>query len=1089
MHNKLFVNDPNWYRAFTLKERLAALPSTNEVLSKGASVDENVERKIKQWASQEPFNKNGYFKQRLANDGIEESTLRYLLNEPMEVMQERLEFPDWLSDIFDAYENPYPPVFLPEQPESPHLQQVGGFSNLVMPLINRAGARLRDGIEQLLHTFPLAPFELETAVSIFLKPLPQLLISILHRTLILELNVARLEDKLHGSNAEERYQDFLSQLLEPKFALKLLQEYPIIARQTTIILNNWVTFNFEFLNHLCTDWSTICNEFSLDQKPGNLVNVKGNAGDRHRNGRSVLITEFSSGFRLVYKPRSLAIEKQFQHLLSWLNSHNAISFQTINIIDRGSYGWGEYINNKPCQTPQEVTRFYERQGGYLALLYALEATDFHYENLIASGEHPVLVDLESLFHPRVADSLRRQQSDLFSGNMMAYSVLRIGLLPQRLWVDEESDGVEISGLSATPGQLSPTPIVQWKNTGTDEMHIVRERMPLSGSQNRPTLNGDEINVLDHVDAITDGFCQIYSILLSHQEKLSNPNGLLASFLQHQIRVILRPTRTYAVLLQESYHPDLLRNALDRERFFDKLWVGIEEDNNYLMPKVIPHERQDLLNGDIPLFTSRPNSRHLWSSSGECIPDFFDESAWAFVQDRLQQLSNADLENQLWFIRASLATLTSAVEQPKLQAYLPSQPKQAAECELLFSAAEKVGRRLESLALKSQDKAHWVGLTPITQNHNAVVSLGSDLYSGLPGIILFLAHLGNLTDEPRYTRLAKAGFNSWQEQIDQNRSSLTPVGAYNGWGGMIYTLANLSNLWQAPSLLEEAVDIVQLLPPLIEKDTTFDVVGGAAGCIVSLATLYKLLPDAKIVDVLTQCGEHLLKTAQPMQPGLGWLSKKMTSRQPLTGMSHGGAGIAWALFELANLTGENRFYEAAIEAIRYERSLYSPEAQNWFDLRENSIPSAGTSGESHKCTVAWCHGAPGIGLARLLSLPYFEDQEVLAEIQTALHTTRAQGFGMSHCLCHGDLGNLELFLLAKDVIGDSNWDEFIAHLVPAILDSFEDHGWLCGNPLWVEEPGLMTGLAGIGYQLLRLAKPEMVPSVLALEAPNQFESDS
>ena len=33
------------------------------------------------------------------------------------------------------------------------------------------------------------------------------------------------------------------------------------------------------------------------------------------------------------------------------------------------------------------------------MLYALEATDFHSENLIAAGEHPVLVDLESLFHP------------------------------------------------------------------------------------------------------------------------------------------------------------------------------------------------------------------------------------------------------------------------------------------------------------------------------------------------------------------------------------------------------------------------------------------------------------------------------------------------------------------------------------------------------------------------------------------------------------------------------------------------------------------------------------------------------------------
>jgi lantibiotic modifying enzyme len=37
------------------------------------------------------------------------------------------------------------------------------------------------------------------------------------------------------------------------------------------------------------------------------------------------------------------------------------------------------------------------------------------------------------------------------------------------------------------------------------------------------------------------------------------------------------------------------------------------------------------------------------------------------------------------------------------------------------------------------------------------------------------------------------------------------------------------------------------------------------------------------------------------------------------------------------------------------------------------------------------------------------------------------------------------------------------------------------PLGAETPGLMTGLAGIGYGLLRLAEPERVSSVLLLEA--------
>jgi len=48
---------------------------------------------------------------------------------------------------------------------------------------------------------------------------------------------------------------------------------------------------------------------------------------------------------------------------------------------------------------------------------------------------------------------------------------------------------------------------------------------------------------------------------------------------------------------------------------------------------------------------------------------------------------------------------------------------------------------------------------------------------------------------------------------------------------------------------------------------------------------------------------------------------------------------------------------------------------------------------------------------------------------------------------------------------------------------ERRGLRWGLPLNVETPGLMTGLAGIGYGLLRLADPEQIPCLLLLEPPN------
>ena len=105
--------------------------------------------------------------------------------------------------------------------------------------------------------------------------------------------------------------------------------------------------------------------------------------------------------------------------------------------------------------------FYRRQGAFLALLHALEATDFHNENLIAVGSHPMLVDLESLFHaqPREGDTSHARSTAEF---LMANSVLRVGLLPQRQWDKDGIQSIDLSGLGGEHSQLYPWRVPLWK---------------------------------------------------------------------------------------------------------------------------------------------------------------------------------------------------------------------------------------------------------------------------------------------------------------------------------------------------------------------------------------------------------------------------------------------------------------------------------------------------------------------------------------------------------------------------------------------------------------------------------------------------
>ena len=116
---------------------------------------------------------------------------------------------------------------------------------------------------------------------------------------------------------------------------------------------------------------------------------------------------------------------------------------------------------------------------YMALLYVLEATDFHSENIIAAGEQPVLIDLEAIFHPRLKVPELEKEADCAA---LSNSVLRVGLLPWYGYANEESDGIDLSGLGGAAGQITPYKVAHWEGVGTDEMKLSRRRMPIPPAQ-------------------------------------------------------------------------------------------------------------------------------------------------------------------------------------------------------------------------------------------------------------------------------------------------------------------------------------------------------------------------------------------------------------------------------------------------------------------------------------------------------------------------------------------------------------------------------------------------------------------------------
>jgi type 2 lantibiotic biosynthesis protein LanM len=937
---------------------------------------------------------------------------------------------------------------------------------IFLPEIERSKAALQEGAEALARDFSHAPFDPAHIVRILTPPQIQQIFMMAARVMVLELNVARLEDKLAGDTPEERFVSFVDRLSDPLVAASLCEEYPVLVEQVANRLQKWTVFSLEFLRHLCEDWESLRDFFRSE--PGLLVTIDGGMGDTHCGGRSVLIATFSSGSKLVYKPRSLSVDQHFQQLLIWLNSKGMNPpFRPTQILSRVDHGWSEFVSSGTCRTEKEIADFYERQGCYLAVLYALNAVDFHYENLIADGAHPILIDLETLFHTGVrtfTDNRDPGVSGLWS------SVAGTGLLPMRVFANERQAGVDISGMTNPSGQLSPGAALVLERTATDEMHMVRRQVEMPGARNCPTLNGQEVNALEHASNIVKGFASAYRLLMRDSAALTE---LLHQFADDETRFIARATRTYGTLLMESFHPDLLRDGAERMAHFERLRKATSYQP--FLERLVAHECRDLVAGDIPLFHSRPCSRDIWTSDGQCIPNVLPECPLVLAERRVATLSENDLERQLWVIGASLATLPWDPEKLPKQRNVSSlkrdSPKQGS-ADQFVGRAMAVGERLAQLAHREGDKANWIGLVAVDEHRRHISPSAHDLYDGLPGIVLFLAYLSTITKEDRYLDLAHCGLRALQAQLDSLEPSWLGIGGYTGVGGLIYALCHLSAIWEDTALAEMAERLLEDAAKAIESDNHIDIISGSAGFAMALRSLGEIRPSKKVIELQRACGERLLETASRREQGIGWVSPNYTA--PLTGFAHGNAGVACALMTIAAATAEHRFWEAAESAIAYERAVFSPANQNWPDLRAPSGDIYGT---------AWCHGAPGIGLARLCSPATLGNPQIADEIEIALNTTVAKGFGKTHIICHGDLGNVDILLHASRVLRKpTRWKQIAYDQATYILNSAPGGEWRFENTVNVDPPGLMTGLAGIGYVLLRLADASRVPCVLALEPP-------
>jgi lantibiotic modifying enzyme len=400
----------------------------------------------------------------------------------------------------------------------------------------------------------------------------------------------------------------------------------------------------------------------------------------------------------------------------------------------------------------------------------------------------------------------------------------------------------------------------------------------------------------------------------------------------------------------------------------------------------------------------------------------------------------------------------------------------------LGGALSIGRRLCRDAVWSKGRCGWLGWA-IEPHGGQWVSvhraLGSLLYDGSAGIGLFLARLAQLSGDPIVRATAEGA-------LAQSLSACTALetggeyGFYSGLSGVAWACGEGGHALGHDGLVKRADGIMRSAARLPPRSDRLDIVNGSAGLILALVAAARRNADKDLLASAVRHGEHLIAFATRNGSSWSWDTLGTPGERHLLGLAHGASGIALALAKLGAATGRNEFLAAAKAAIAYERGHFRPAEGNWPDLR--SFVQPGPTGEPPSM-LAWCHGAPGIGLARLALIPLLPDEAgIRDEAETAIRTTAANlaaGGTGNFSLCHGDGGNAELLIVAAETFARPNLLKVARATAAGALHRFESSRapWPCGVPGAGETPNLMLGTAGIGHFLLRLHDPRGVNTPL------------
>jgi len=846
----------------------------------------------------------------------------------------------------------------------------------------------------------------------------------------------------------------------------LFEDKPVLLRLLAITTRQWIETSRELIMRLDADLAALRRDILGRETGGSVAKIEDDLSDPHNGGRSVKIVSFEDGARVVYKPKDLRLDAAWHALIERLNGAGPpVELKAVRALARDDYGWTEFIDHAPCANDAAFGQFFQRAGAWLALFHCFAATDMHQENMIACGTHPVPIDLEMILQAAPEEERTEAPEELAfaaARDIVGNSVMAVGLLPA-YGRSPDNAVFAIGGMTA---DWTARTKIAWHDINSDAMRPAKAREPGKLSPNLPYVEARSAKFGAHVEAFVAGFEQYANFLMQYGRKVGQ-GRLFAEFSGVPVRRVIRATRFYYMLLQRlknhkamddgvtwSAQADFIARLADWDKDRDPLWPLQRAERSALVMLNVPH------------FVT-PSDGHDVGDAGGTLIATASPAGLHRARERFEKFDEAEIAWQVEVIRQNTSSLLRATGL----APTPAEPKEpygasALSRQDLAGEADRIAAELARRAVRRGPGAAWIGLDWVGDAEvSQLACLGPDLYNGVAGVGVFLAAHATIAGRQASADLALAGLVQLRKNLkSRNAARLARalgIGGAVGLGSVVYGFSVIAKQLHDEQLLGDAHRATELFTDdLIAADKQLDVIGGSAGAILALLRLYRDTGAGDVLRRAVKCGEHLLG-----QPRLGpqgrrsWVGQG-SGAQALNGMSHGAAGFAYALASLAEASGREEFAEAASECIAFEDASYDAERHNWPDRRADGAPT---------WPCQWCHGAIGIGMARLAAAKFrgTNAPAVAGDIANAVDGVRQNPPAAVDTLCCGTLGGIEFLCEAGTALGRSDLSALAATRLAAVLQAAAatgDYRWNSGKGRF--NLGLFRGLAGVGYTLLR-----------------------